>query len=83
MFFVDHVLHQFSDDFPKVNELYTKSDNAQCYHLKVCRISLKNLLENLYYLEALNIKRERNSVTMKPLWQEVFFVPSLMKGTTF
>ena len=32
----DHMPHQYSDDFPNVNELYAKSDNAGCYHFKVC-----------------------------------------------
>ena len=36
----DHVLHQFSDDFPNVNEMYTKSDNAGCYNCKACPESL-------------------------------------------
>ena len=35
-----HVLRQFSDDFPNVNELYAKSDNSGCYHCKVCPESL-------------------------------------------
>ena len=36
----NHVLHQFSDDFPNVNEMYRKSDNAGCYNCKACPESL-------------------------------------------
>jgi hypothetical protein len=68
----EHVILQFTKDFPNVKELYAKSDNAGCYHCKVCPESLfkickqhKVLLKRLDYNEPQKDQCDRDSAVAR------------------